>query len=45
MIGINPKGMVKVWLNENFADNHPSDEKPMLQMTCANEMKLKMSRQ
>ena len=23
MIGINKKGYVKVWLNENFAENHP----------------------
>jgi hypothetical protein len=45
MIGINLKGKVKVWLNENFANNHPCDEKPMLQMTCANEMKLKISKQ
>lgn len=23
MIGINSKGFIKVWLNENFGENHP----------------------
>lgn len=34
MIGVNGKGHVKVWLHENFAENHPVDERPNLYMTC-----------
>lgn len=33
MIGVNNNGEVKVWLNENFAENHPAFEKPVLQTT------------
>ena len=33
MIGVTPQGQVKAWLNENFAYNHPSFEKPCLQTT------------
>jgi hypothetical protein len=45
MIALNSKGAVRVWLNENFADNHPVDEKPHLQMVCVDEGKLKSSRE
>ena len=31
MIGLNNHGEVKVWLNENFAYNHPNFEMPMLE--------------
>jgi hypothetical protein len=31
MIGINSRGEPKVWLNENYAENHPTFEKQMLQ--------------
>lgn len=34
MIGVNNQGEVKSWLNENFAYNHPSYEKPFLQTTA-----------
>lgn len=40
MVGLNPQGQVRVWLNENFADNHPPTERPMLQVTAANTYKL-----
>ena len=33
MIGINNEGHVKVWSNSNFAENHPTHEKPVLQTT------------
>ena len=36
MIGVNNQGEVKSWLNENFAYNHPSHEKPYLQTTAIN---------
>ena len=35
MIGINNQNEVKVWLNENFAENHPVAEKPFLQTTIS----------
>jgi hypothetical protein len=35
MMGLNPSGQVKVWLNDNFAENHPPHEKPLLQITEA----------
>lgn len=39
MIGVNGRGHVKVWLNENFAENHPVDERPFLYMTSHGEAK------
>lgn len=36
MVGFNRDNQVKVWLNENFAQNHPEIEKPVLQITSAN---------
>lgn len=35
MIGVNNENSVKVWLNENFAQNHPVSEKPFLQITSS----------
>ena len=35
LIGINNQNEVKVWLNENFAENHPILEKPFLQTTVS----------
>jgi hypothetical protein len=35
MIGVNTKGNVKVWLNENFASNHPASERPSLEITVS----------
>lgn len=37
MMGVNPDGEVRVWLNDNFALNHPSSEVPDLQITSTNE--------
>ena len=33
MIGVNTKGEVKVWVNQNYAYNHPAQERPILQTT------------
>lgn len=33
MIGFNPEGRCKVWVNENFANNHPSHPRRVLQST------------
>lgn len=30
MIGINNDGEIKVWVNDDFGENHPNAEKPML---------------
>ena len=35
MIGVNNENSVKVWLNENYAQNHPTLEKPFLQTTSS----------
>ena len=43
MIGLNNRGHVKVWLNENFPNNHPTHEKPMLQITTSNLYRTKAS--
>lgn len=37
MIGFNNNGEAKVWLNDNFAENHPVSERPILQTTMTNE--------
>ena len=34
MLGINNKGDLHVWLNENFADNNPKLEKGILYTTA-----------
>jgi hypothetical protein len=31
MIGVNTRGEPRVWLNENYAENHPVFERPILQ--------------
>jgi hypothetical protein len=30
MIGINNDGEIKVWVNPDFAENHPLTERPLL---------------
>lgn len=37
MLGINGVGDLKIWLNENFANNNPSHEKRVLYTTANNE--------
>ena len=37
MIGFNSEGHVKVWLTENFAENHPGEERIALQVTKADK--------
>jgi len=39
MVGVNTEGVVKVWLNENFALNHPTSERPSLQITSTVSLK------
>jgi|688.fasta_scaffold411749_1 hypothetical protein len=38
MIGFTKDGKVKVWLNENFAVNHPNFERPTLQTTVTTDL-------
>lgn len=38
MIGFTKDEKVKVWLNENFALNHPNFERPILQTTSTTEL-------
>lgn len=45
MIGVNGKGHVKVWLNENFAENHAVDERPSLYMASHGEAKGRSSKE
>lgn len=45
MIGVNGRGHVKVWLNDNFAENHPVDERPSLYMTSHGEAKERGNRE
>jgi hypothetical protein len=37
MLGINSEGNLKVWCNEDFAENHPAIERPFLQTTTKYE--------
>ena len=37
MIGFNSECHVKVWLTENFAENHPGEERIALQVTKADK--------
>ena len=39
MVGVNTDGEVKVWLNENFGLNHPTLERPSLQITSTATLK------
>lgn len=38
MIGFNRDGSAKVWVNENFANNHPSYPLPHLESTTGREV-------
>lgn len=39
MMGLNTSGQVKVWLNDKFGENHPPNEKPVLQITEARQFR------
>ena len=41
MMGLNMEGQPRVWFNDNFAENHPSREKGILQSTVQDRNYLK----
>jgi hypothetical protein len=45
MLGLNSKGHLKVWLNEYFAENHPVEEQPLLQVTATAQHQWSASRE
>lgn len=45
MVGLNKEGCVKVWLNENFAANHPEVERPLLEITASSAHKSSASKE
>ena len=45
MMGLNKNGHVKVWLNEEWAQNHPTLEKPLLQITTSHLFRNNASQQ